>query len=219
MSTEISNAAFIELVEANDLEEVNRWLTEGGNPNHGEGEENYIPWIQDILDEIYDSGENEALFQMLVSFINHGVNLNPKSVHFIPILEAVVLKSPRIFNLFIENGADPNVLSEERESIIFRALTEGNLEMLELSLQHASKELLHITGGIFCASPLGLSFINLNFDAIQLLLQNGANPYFEEWDFGHAQSRKLTPSEISQADLMKIDDLISKYSQFEAPTK
>ncbi|CAH1777047.1 unnamed protein product [Owenia fusiformis] len=86
---------------------------------------------------------------------------------------AASLDCPEILELFIENGADIDSINEENKLPIHLAVISGKIENIRLLLRHGADINVETSSGLTC---LTLAFLFKQFNILEFLLDQGANP-------------------------------------------
>ncbi len=207
----------IDLIEAHKVDEVINWLNKGGDPNMGVTEDQ--PLIVEVLYEIQEQPNNPNLLKLLEAFINKGATLNfPEKDRDIPLIEALLAPCTQSVELLLKNGANPNIIAYKDEypkyTPLVLAVENDDIGSVKLLAECTSKELLHFIGGHMVYTALGNAFRKLNFPMIEVLLKNGANPYFPEWDYANYPSIHLIPDDITPKQKEKLCKLVKELSWF-----
>ncbi|OUM66569.1 hypothetical protein PIROE2DRAFT_40699, partial [Piromyces sp. E2] len=76
--------------------------------------------------------------EMMKLFIDHGIDINrPNSIGIYPLEMACKSNKLEHVRYLLENGANPNVRSQEKTPLI-KACERGNMEMIKLLVEHGA---------------------------------------------------------------------------------
>lgn len=200
-------------IERRDIDSIERWLERGGDPNLITGEKNAgLPLIYHVLWEIDEPEDDEVILQMLSLLIHYGCNVNTTFKDLpLPLMEAVKEEKAAIAKILLEAGANSHIRDEESSTPIRYATAVNDMETLKVLLPYSNEELINQYGGFAGDTPLGAAFWNLNIDAIELLLQHGADPYAVDLD-GRETIHSI-PKDTPQKVQREIANLIEKYTK------
>lgn len=93
-----------------------------------------------------------------------------------PLLLAVSRNNIQLVKLLLDNGANPNVVNNEKISPLIRSCLNGNFIISKMLIE-CGADINFIYESMFSCTPLYLTVINSHTDITRLLIDNGANIY------------------------------------------
>jgi ankyrin repeat protein len=117
-----------------------------------------------------------------------------------------------VIRLLLENGSDPNALSEEDRSPLRFAVEQNSLEMAELFLHYGADKTINDSGGFCGFTALGLAARKQNVAMIALLLKAGADTEAIDTDGETARDHLPSPppDESKLQEWNRAKELLSK---------
>lgn len=115
------------------------------------------------------------------TLIDKGVDINHEEyVSTTPLLTCLKYYDPKIFELLLENGADPDfVYLPKIKHPLFIAVLNNNLDAVQKLVKYGAKVNQSFSEmGKLASSPLSQAVANINYEMVKFLVENGANVNF-----------------------------------------
>ena len=175
-------------IERNDLCRVISLINKGACPNSPSAISPFFRPLEFALDEM----EFECSLDVVKALIKAGADVNawdiPKSTR--PIHHAVFTLNYDCILLLLENGADPNCVSDTGHLPLTYVVDAGEVGLAELLIQFGADKTMHDCHFAPPYNALNHAVKNVDVDMVKLLLNSGADPQFLDID-GYCASHYL----------------------------
>ncbi len=161
-------------IDEHNAEKVTALLQNGASPNSPLGDEPHWKPLEAAIEELQTGGSIEIVKRL----IEYGANVNEWDINhsLMPVHCAVFSLNEEATRLLLENGADPNCVSDEGETPLMYAVECDEMNIVKLLIQHGANKTVNHFGGSCGISALTFSVKNLNIPMTEILLKAGADP-------------------------------------------
>jgi len=202
------SAELFEAIDQHDGDRVLSLLRAGASPNDSAPDVPYWKPLEAAIEEMESGGS----IDVVRALIQGGADVDAPGEHpkiisrLHPIHCAVFNGNLVAAKLLLENGADPNVPTDDGNTTMKWTAENGNVEMAQLLLRFGAEKNIDYFGGPCGMNALNLAVANLDIPMIAVLLDAGADP--EILDADNRPPRAYLPQR-DERNLAKWKEAIS----------
>lgn len=194
-----------EAIEQHDLKKLNALLALGVSPN--DPLEEYPFWLP--LEASIEELEFGGKLEIVRNLIRFGADVNAwdRNHSLTPIHCAVFHSNVEAVRLLLDNGADPNCITDEGDTPLKWAALTKHIELAELLMPKCTLDNINYFGGFNGDSALTIAVTNLDIPMIDLLISSGADPDSLSADRETARDF-LPPPDDNNVELLKAAEAL-----------
>jgi ankyrin repeat protein len=201
----------LNIISNKDIDALQDWINKGGDAKAIIDKSlRKKSLIQCVIDEIDDDDDEFVYLKMLEILIKNGADVNYFNETFnSPVSDLIGLNKLKLLKLILENGANINFADSESTTPLIRATLDEDIELMNLLLPYADKDLINKSGSYHAKTPLGLALHFANLEFIEMLLKYNANPSAIDGE-GYLTIENI-PKDIDEEKRKEIMNLVNKY--------